>query len=188
MAATPPWAAGLDVVTLFEKVKKSHHHPRLEEATIAVCFADTKPFIKGRFNWGKVRRFNPLDKLFQGDKYDFLVVLCATAWQGVLKEDFKKEALVDLHLSRCSVEYVPVTRTEEKHGVEKKIVEKDEWGRIEYTDEIKRDDEGNPKWRVLPLDLHVFAENAARYGVWCDELLTVKEALEEPTIVEHANA
>lgn len=179
MAATPPWAAGQDVVMLFEKVKNRHHLPRLAEATIAVCFADTKPFIKGRFNWGKVRRFNPLDKLWQGEKYDFLVVLCATAWQGVLQEDSKKEALVDLHLTRCGVEYVPVTFEEEQGGVKKKKVDKDEWGRINYTDEIKRDEDGNPKWRVLPLDLHVFSENVQRYGVWCEELLSFKEALEE---------
>lgn len=193
MAKVLPWAAGLDVTNLFEQVKNKHHTARLGEASIAVCFTDTKPFVKGRFNWGKVNRFQPLHRLWHpnNQKYDFLIVLSADAWTGVLK-DIQREALVDLHLSRCSVEYVPIMveedeplkkRKSKNQKEPKKKVKKDEWDRIEYTDEIKRDDEGNPVWKVLPLDLHIFAENAQRYGVWCEELLTFKNALIEDTVV-----
>lgn len=187
-----PWVAGADVLMLCDKVKNKHHITRLSEASIAWCFADSKPFVKERFNWGKVSRFQNLHRLWHANnnKYDFLVVLSATAWSGVLN-DLQREALVDLHLSRCSVHYVPVMVEEEpkkkggkgrkpKEG--KKRVVKDEWDRIEYTDEIARDDEGNPKWKVLPLDLHVFGENAQRYGVWCEELLTFKQALSEDSV------
>jgi len=177
----PPWAADSSVVEIFNNVKKKHHLPRLEEAEIAVAFVDNKPFNKGRFNWGKVRRFQPVDKLWHPDhkRYDFLIMLCSDAWNCVLSGT-QREALADLHLARCSVEYEPVKEEMTVKGIVKHKIVKDEWGRIEYTQEIKRDkDTGEPKWKILPLDLHVFAENVQRYGVWCEELLNFKEALEE---------
>jgi hypothetical protein len=63
--ALAPWQASDDVNDLFKKLKEKHHHPRLEMANFAICFLDTKPFIKGRFNWGKVQKFTPLAKLWQ---------------------------------------------------------------------------------------------------------------------------
>jgi hypothetical protein len=178
--AMKPWAADSSVVKLFEDVKLQYHLPRLEEATIAVCFVDQKPFNKGRFNWGKVRRFQPVDKLWHRDdrQYDFLITLSNPAWDILSGQ--QKEALADLHLSRCTVEYEPVVEEVTVKGVVKKKIVKDEWGRIEYTQEIKRDKEtGEPKWKIFPLDLHVFGDNVARYGVWCEEILSFKEALED---------
>lgn len=175
--AIQPWQAGQDVLSLFNTVKEKHHHERLGMANIAVCFNDSKPFIKGRFNWGKVQKFSPLMKLWHPThgKYDFMIMLCADAWHSILNA-YQKEALVDLHLTRCSVEYMPVTAVDD-HG--KKKVVKDEWGRIEYTNEMKFDDEGNPKWKVLPLDILVFTENVLRYGPWCEDIHLFKQAVDE---------
>jgi hypothetical protein len=52
-------------------------------------------------------------------------------------------------------------------------------GRIQYSNEPKYDTEGNIKWKVEPLDLEVFAKNVSRYGLWQDDLIMFKEAIEE---------
>lgn len=168
----PPWAADESVVKLFEDIKTKFHLPRLEEAGIAICFQDSKPFSKGRFNWGKVRRFQSVDKLWhRSDRtYDFLITLCADAWNNILTTN-QREALADLHLIRCSVDYEPVKEEVTVKGVIKHKIVKDDWGRVEFTNEIKRDKEtGEPKWKILPLDLPVFSDNVSRYGLWCSDL------------------
>ena len=55
----------------------------------------------------------------------------------------------------------------------------DELGMIQYSNEPKYDAEGNIKWKVEPLDLEVFAKNVSRYGLWQDDLIMFKEAIEE---------
>lgn len=166
------WCAPAEVFDLVNTVKKKWHLPRLEEAEIAISFNDSKPFKNGRFNWGKTAKFSSLAKLWHSKKYDFHISLCADAWLTVLKAS-QREALIDLHLTRCVVEYMPETIEEngKKHPV------KDEWGRVQFTNEIKKDDDGIPKWKIDPLDLNVFQENVIRYGVWCQDLLDFKSAI-----------
>lgn len=168
----PPWAADESVVKLFTQVKEKYHLPRLEEAEIAVCFQDSKPFKKGTFNWGKVRRFQPVDKLWHRSdrQYDFLIILSSDAWNNVLTM-VQREALADLHLTRCSVDYEPVREEVTVKGIVKHKIVKDDYGRVEFTNEIKRDKEtGEPKWKILTLDLPVFSGNVSRYGLWCSDL------------------
>lgn len=167
------WFANQEVQELLEVVKNKHHVPRLADARIAVCFEDSKPFVGDRFNWGRVRKFSQSAKLFHPDnkKYDFAITLCADAWVSVLDAK-QREALLDLRLECCQVEYVPVTT--EENG--KKHVVKDEWGRVQYTNEFKMDDDG-PKWKVIPLDLNVYQANVSRYGCWCSDLLDFKNSL-----------
>ncbi len=170
-----PWLANSAVFDLMEEVKFKYHSPRLELAKVAVCFADSKPFVKGRFNWGKTLKFSPLNKLFQQHNkiYDFLIILSTDAWHEVLTGD-EREALLDLHLTRCVAEFLP--NFIEENGKKKPI--KDKWGRVEYSSDMKLDEEGNPIWKVLPLDLPVFGANVRRYGIWCEDLATFKEAVD----------
>ena len=171
----PPWTAGPEVVTILEEVRAKNHNKRLENAKVALCFNDSKPFIKERFNWGKASKFSSLAKLWHAKdkKYDFQILLPADGWYQVLQGE-QREAWLDLHLCRFRPEMIPATV--EENG--KKKVIKDKFGRIEYTDEIRLDEQtGEPIWKVDPLDLHVFAENAKRYGVWCECLQEFKEAL-----------
>ncbi len=170
------WAAGQDVFELLEKVKEKHHNPRLQEASIAVAFQDSKPFVRGRFNWGKTTKFSPSVKVWQDTKYDFLITLCGDSWDSILVGD-QREALLDLHLECCQVEYVPEMKNE--NGKSKPA--KDKWGRIIYTEEIKIDDNGDPKWKIEPLDLHIFQLNVGRYGCWCQDLLDFQSALVRTT-------
>lgn len=170
--AIPPWKVPADVNAVVQQVKSSHH-PHLESATIAVAFDDSKPFKNDRLNWGKTQRFSDLNKLFQTPQtFDFCIVLSSDVWHDVLDAS-QKEALIDLHLTRCRVEYMPETVTE--NGKKKTI--KDEFGRIKYTNEMKFDDNGNPKWKVIPLDVWVFTQNVGRYGLWCHELMEFNEAV-----------
>lgn len=166
------WTAPQEVLELADSIRTHHHLPRLEEASIAVSFSDRKPFIGGRFNWGKTSKFSPSAKIWQHKKYDFHISLPADTWHSLLDGN-QREAWLDLHLTRCTVEYVPATVLE--NG--KKIPRKDEFGRIEYTNEIKRDDEGFPKWKILPLDLFVFQENVSRFGCWCRDLTEFQQIL-----------
>lgn len=170
------WPASSDVVGLMNSVRERYHLPRLEEANIALSFNDSKPFVGGRFNWGKTSKFSPHAKVWhpKDSRYDFQISLPSDAWHSVL-DGKQREAWLDLHLSRCQVEYVPETAVE--NG--KKVSIKDEWGRVQYTDEIRRDDEGNPRWKLDPLDLNVFQENVLRYGCWCPILLDFGSAVHE---------
>jgi hypothetical protein len=167
------WQANNEVKELIEQIKQKNHCPRLSEAKIAICFNDGKMFVKNRFNWGKVQKFSNLAKLWHHPRHDFLINVPGDIWTDILNEN-QREALVDLHLSRCGVEYEP--ETIEENGT-KKVV-KDEWGRVEYTDIIKTDDEGNPKWLVYPFDLEVISSNIGRYGLWCEGLADLKTAIE----------
>lgn len=154
---------------------KEKHHPHLEQALIALSFVDSKPFVKDRINLGRVGRFSPAVKLwFPNDaKYDFHITVCADVWFGLLN-DQQRESYLDLVLTRCKVEYE--ANTVLING--KKQVVKDDFGRIEYTNQVKTDDEGQPVWKVVPLDLAVITENLKRYGIWYDDLLELKKAIE----------
>lgn len=153
---------------------KVANHPHLEQALIALEFVDSKPFIKDKVNLGKVSRFSKATQLWfsQDAQYNFLISVCADVWYGILKET-QREALLDLHLTRCGVAYEPETVV--ING--KKTTVKDEFGRVEYTDQIKTDDEGRPVWKLSPLDIGVITSNIRRYGLWYDDLLELKDAI-----------
>jgi hypothetical protein len=160
------WKAPDELVAILNSVKIRHHHPRLESASIAISFDDSKPFVKNKLNLGKVAKFSPLARLWQGQQHDFSLIIPMDLWHTVLKGD-QREAYLDLQLTRCVVEYLP-EEIEDENGKKKKV--KDEWGRVQYTQTPKTDDEGNPKWKVVSLDLEVFADNVRRYGLWMDSL------------------
>jgi hypothetical protein len=167
------WKATVEVLELINLVKEKFHNERLADSSIVACFDESKPFIKGKINLGKVSKFSSLARLWQNQKHDFCLVICADLWHDVLGS-IEREALIDLLLSRCEVELVP--ETIEENGKKKPV--KDDLGRLKYTKEIKLDDEGNPKWKVAPLDLELFAKNVRRYGLWFDDLLAMKEAID----------
>ena len=172
--AVNPWKAPSEVVAIVEDVKQTH--PELKQARFAVSFDDSKPFLNNKLNLGKLTKFSPLSKLWQGQQYDFCLTIPMDLWQSVLKED-QKAAYIDLCLSRCTVEY-KVDEIEE-NGKKKKI--KDEWGRVQYTNEIKTDDDGNPKYKIEPLSIEVYIDNISRFGLWMD-------SLQELSVVVKSNA
>jgi hypothetical protein len=180
--AVKPWQAGNDVLKLLEQVKEKTHSPRLEMASITLCFEDSRPFKKGKFNWGRVVKLNPLAKLFQqkDKQYDFLIMTSADAWHEVLSGT-QREAFIDLHLTRIQPEFLP--NFIEENGKKKPV--KDKWGRVEYSNEVKCDEEGNPIWIINPLDMFVMADNYRRYGPWCEEHRYFRETIERTPQKDH---
>lgn len=165
--ANETWKAPVEVAELLDEVKNKFHKDRLGNASIVICFVDAKPFVNNKLNLGKVSKFSPLVKLWQNKPHDFCIVIPASLWHSILKGPESRLAYLDLMLSRCSVEYE--LDVVEENGKKKK--NKDEWGRVQYSDVVKLDENGNPKWKVLPLDLEIFSENVRRYGLWNEQLL-----------------
>lgn len=149
------------------------NHERLKEASVGVCVTDAKPFKAGKVNLGKAMKFSDFAKTWQSPKYDFCLVLCADLYYQILN-DSEREALLDLLLTCCDVEYEPLTQT--VNGKEVKVV--DDWGRTQYSDQIKIDDEGNPKWKLNSLDLVVFVKNATRYNLWLKRVMDGLDSLQ----------
>lgn len=183
--ATAISPAGEDVMQLLDEVHRKHH-ARVLDARVAVLFKAVKPFsADGRFNFGQVKKFTPAAKIWHHPDhiYDFEITIPEDAWHVILTPH-QREALIDLHLSRCSAEFVP--QEVERNG--KRKPDKDQWGRIKYTEEIKLNEEtGEPIWKVLPLDLMVFAENARRYGLWHEDLKYFKDAVKDAQPVDGAD-
>ena len=164
------WKAPLVVQELMQGVKEEHHHPRLEQANIVVCLEDSRPFPNNSLNWGKTVKLTQFNQLWQPQqKTDFCLVLCADIWHNILDGN-QKLALLDLHLTRCQVEYI--ARVDERGRPIK-----DEWGRIDYTNEIKLGEDGRPKWKIIPFDLTVFTGNVRRFGLWCPEIENLGQAV-----------
>jgi hypothetical protein len=168
------WKAPDEVAALLSKVQSTNHSPRLENARIAITFDESKVFVKNKLNLGKVTKFSPIARLYQREKFDFCLTISSDLWANVLKEERQREALIDLHLTRLDMEYVQETVVED--GKKKKVT--DEWGRSVFSKEPKYDKEGNPKWKIDPLDLEVFARNVSRYGLWLDDLFLLKDAMD----------
>lgn len=190
--AKKPWPAAPDVVQLMEHVK-AKHHPLLIDATVALAFIDAKPFTKNRFNWGKAGKFSSFNQLWQAkeQKYIYQILLPADGWYQVLA-GVQREAWLDLHLTRFHPEMIaafdegPEAGEGEEVAAKKKgKPKKDKFGRIVYTNDVKLDEESDePIWKVDNLDLHVFASNAKRYGLWCEDLQLIGDAVgnEAPAI------
>lgn len=176
------WKCPEDVLTLIRAVQSKNHQPRLAQASIAACFDESKPFLHNKINLGKVTKFSPFMKLWQNTQHDFCLMIPSDLWAGVLNSD-QRESYLDLQLTRCEVEYEPVVVEVQKQGKVKKEKVKDEWGRVQYTDVIRHDDAtGEPKWKVVPLDLEVFTKNVRRYGLWLEELSELKDAIDRGVV------
>lgn len=160
-----PWKAPDPVQKMLEDVFDKHHAERLADLQVSVSFDDSKPFVKNKLNLGKLVKVRDLDRPHMTQKLDYYVVACSDLWHSVLN-DHQREAYIDLHLTRLTPEYQPVTVIVNK----KKKVVKDQWGRVEYTTDLKLDANGDPIWRMMPLDLYVFAENARKYGLWLEAM------------------
>ncbi len=173
-----PWKCPQDVADLIREIQTKNHSPRLAVASISSCFDDGKPFVKNKLNLGKVTKFSPFNKLWHATQYDFCVTIPADLWVSVLNAG-QREAYLDLQLTRCEVEYIPVYVEFVKNGKTKKEKVKDEWGRVQYTDEIMEDEvSGDPKWKVLPVGMEVLTRSVRRYGPWLDELIEFREAID----------
>ncbi len=158
------WVVPVEVQDLLSEIKE-RYHPCLQQASFAVEFVDSKPFVKDRMNLGKVTKFSKSAKLWHARRYDFAISICADVWATFLTAQ-QKAPLLDLHLSRCKAALEP--QMVEVNGKQEKV--KDEFGRVIYTNEMRLDDDGSPIWELRPLDIQVITENMLRFGPWYDDL------------------
>ena len=166
------WKVSDEVISVFNSVKDKFHS-RIKDVRIALCFDDSKLFVKNKLNLGKVVKFNSLNKLWQNNSYDLCLIIPADLWTDVLKDNSQREAYLDLQLTRCDVEYIPQEIKENN----KKIKVKDDYGRIQYTNEPKLDKDGNLKCVVSPIDIEVYTNNVSRFGLWYESLNEFKDVV-----------
>lgn len=150
------WLAPMDVQDLADKVKKEFH-PHLELARIAVMFTDKRRVTGDKVILATAKKVSDEDKVLS--RFDFKLVISAEDWGDLGPRD--RKALLDHELSHMDVERVPRT---ENVGGRRKVV-KDSYGRKIYTEEIKFNDDGNPKWKLKPHDFENFAHIVERYGI-----------------------
>lgn len=151
-----------NTIKLMEEVRNAYH-PHLLEARIVVMFFDKRRVNGEHIVLGVAKKISEEDKILC--HFDFKIILSAMDW-GEL-EDIERRALLDHELSHCGVEYEPIM---EKVGG-KDVPVKDQYGRIIPSDKIKRDDEGNPKWKLIPHDFENFYSIAERYGLEVSSLI-----------------
>lgn len=173
-----PYPANQQVFELFDKVKQQYH-PGLAEARIAVALVDAKPFIKNKFNFGKISKFSDAHQIWHPENrsYQFLSTLVLDVWNDIL-DNHQREALADLHLECCKIEYEPVTV--EVNG--KKKVVKDEYGCVEYTNVFKLDKDGEKIYKVEKIDIQILSANIKRYGLWLEDFVEFANVLKEKNI------
>jgi hypothetical protein len=168
------WLADSNLNLKLEELIQKYHH-RLStpfgDCKVAVVLTDSKPFIEEKINWGKVKKVDKFNKIWINKDLNYCIIISSDLL-NILKED-QKEAILDLHLSRIRPQYQPKKVIE--NG--KKITVKDQFGRIEYTNDLKLNKDGSPKWLLDNVDLQVFGNNIKRFGFWCEDLMDFKEAI-----------
>ena len=159
------WPAPAAVIERLQEVK-GRYHSKLDSISVVVELSDSKPFKVNRLNLGNIRKFSTANKIWQKGDYDFCITIVGEVWQEILK-GAQCDALLDLHLTRIEPVCEPQVVIENK----KRIVCKDDYGRVILTEEQKLDKNGNPRWRIVPIDLGVLSQNVRRYGFWSDDLV-----------------
>jgi len=150
------WLAGTEIKMMIEKMKQENH-PHLAEARIAALLTDKRKISGNKIVLGTAKKVSAEDKVLSD--FDFKIILSGEDWAQLTEKE--KFALIDHELSHLDVARVPQTETV---GGRKKPV-KDEFGRTIYTDEIKYDDDGKPKWKLRSHDFENFFHIAERYGI-----------------------
>ena len=163
------WPADKAVIELLEEVKFKAHLPRLEKLKFCVSITDGPAFVKDRLYLGRVTRIPECYRMRQKEPADFEITISGGTWGEILKKPEQRAALLDLHLTRVQ----PVYKNEVIIENKKRVVAKDEFGRIKKTEEVKVDKNGEPMWTIDPLDMRVIVQNIRRYGFWFDDLAEV---------------
>lgn len=159
--------------TISELVHNYHSH--LEEAKFIVYCSDKNNNKANKVVIAEASKAPA--RLKASTNADFTITLYMMPW-GDLNMD-QKRACLDHELYHCSVHYEPVKEQigQSRQGRARMQIVRDEYGRIQYTDEIKRNESGEPKWRLISHDLEEFDEIVERYGRWDESIQSFSEAL-----------
>jgi len=152
------------------------YHSHLEEAKIVLYACDKN---KNRANKVIIADASKAStKMKASTNADFTITVYMTPWSDLNMN--QKKACLDHELCHCGVHYEPVKEAVggTRGGRQRFKVVRDEYGRVQYTNEIKRDENGEPKWRLLPHDLEEFRDIVARHGIWDEDIQSFKEVLD----------
>jgi len=159
-----------------ELISRYHHH--LAEAKIVLYASDKNKVKCNKVTCAEASKAS--SKMKASTNADFTITLFMTPWSDLNGD--QKKACMDHELTHCGVHYEPVTEqvgTARRSGRARTKVVRDEYGRVQYTDTIKRDTEtGEPKWRLYPHDLEEFRDIVQRHGIWDESIQSFKEALD----------
>lgn len=154
----------------------SRYHTHIAEAKIVIYCSD-----KNRTRANKIIIADASKapaKLKASTSADFTITLYMMPWGDL--DTNQKRACLDHELYHCGVHYEPVQEQigQSRQGRQRMQVVRDEYGRIQYTNEIKRNENGEPKWRILPHDLEEFCDIVERYGRWDESIQSFSDALD----------
>ena len=180
------WPADSSVTGLLEQVRNQAHLPRLADVKVDVTLTDGPPFVKDRINLGKVTKVPECYRMRQKEPADFEITISGGVWGEMFVADKQRRALLDLHLTRIQPVFTPEIVVENK----KRVIVKDEFGRVQYSQDVKLDKNGEPIWRIDPIDIKTIMQNIRRYGFWFDDLQECRSVVLEidPQISEVNNA
>lgn len=158
---------------LSEMIEKYHHH--LKEAKIILYGCDKNKVDGNMVRFADASKAS--NKMKASVDADFTITLYMMPWGDLSIE--QKKACMDHELNHCGVHYEPYKEQvgSSKRGKPRFKVVKDDYGRKQFTDEIKRDENGIPKWRLVPHDLEEFRDIIARWGCWDDSIQAFKDVL-----------
>ena len=151
----------------------SQYHQHLGEAKILLYATDKNKVKDQNVVFAEVAKAPPRLKVSTGA--DFTITLRMMPW-GDLSIDQKK-ACLDHQLSHCGVQYEPL---KERVGNKMKVI-KDEYGRKQLSNDIQRDENGVPKWKISTHDVEEFKDIIARHGIQDDNIQTLKDLLDRVT-------
>ncbi|MFW5793999.1 MAG: putative metallopeptidase [Bacillota bacterium] len=160
--------------TLRDLIRTNHSH--LVEANISIYFCDKNKLKSNQAVIADTSKSS--SKLKASTNADFTITIYMNAWDSLNPE--QKIACLDHELCHCSVHYEPVKEAVGggRGGRQRFKIVKDELGRTQYTNEIKRNEEGEPKWKLETHDLEEFRSIVDRHGIWDENIRSFKEALD----------
>lgn len=155
-------------------IRRNHQH--LAEAKIVLYCCDKLKLRGDHVVIAEAKKASPMLKA--STNADFTVTFYMMPWGDL--DSNQKEACFDHELFHCGVAYEPVKEQVgmSASGKQKWKVVKDEYGRKQYTNTIERDENGEPKWRIIPHDLEEFRDVVERYGMWDENLQQFKQAID----------
>ena len=152
------------------------HHQILAEAKIIIYCSDKNKIKSNNIIIAEASRASA--KMKASVNADFTVTIYAGPWSDLTAE--QKKACMDHELMHCGVHYEPVKEVvgRSRTGTPRMKVVKDEHGRTQYTNEVKRTEDGIPKWKLIDHDLEDFYDIVHRYGLWNENLRSFKQAMD----------
>lgn len=150
---------------------KREHHKHLEGARI-IMFMDYSEPSGSALTFGTASLASSQVKALSGA--NFVITINALAWDNLDEEG--RTALLDHELSHCHVCLKPM-----KDGRE---TIRDAFGRVQYTNQVKRDADGNIQYRIIPHDVTEFISIVKRRGLWMENLQKMRATMQQLDMID----